>query len=191
MKRFALLFVAVTLAGLAGCGKNAGAAAQHPWAKFKVGSYAKTRISSAMNVAGRPINTTIEMKQTLVELTAAHAVVEIETTAMGKSTKTKREIPLSVTGDAGSVPGVDAFPGGASAFKSGKVLGKGTETITVAGKSIKCTWTETSVTQGANEGKGKFYVSEQMPGMMVKSTFKITGGMNSESTHEVIEFLAK
>ncbi len=55
MKRGALGLLAVMAMLFAGCGKNSVGAAKHPWSSFKVGSYVKTRMSSAMNVAGRTI----------------------------------------------------------------------------------------------------------------------------------------
>lgn len=183
--------LAVTMLLLVSCGKDAATPARHPWASFKAGSYVKTRMSSAMNVAGKPINTTGEIKQTLVELTAANAVIEIETSVMGKSTTTRRDFPLSKASPFTGAPGDGALPAGVPAAGSGKVVNKGTETITLAGKPVSCKWTETAVTQGANTGTVKIHLSEQIPGGVAKMITKLSGGVNTESTLEVIEFLAK
>ncbi|MBM3839177.1 MAG: hypothetical protein FJ398_14660 [Verrucomicrobia bacterium] len=191
MNNTKLGLLALTMLAVAGCGKEAATPPKHPWASFKAGSYAKIRMTSAMNVAGKPINTTVEIKQTLVELKATSAVVEIETTVMGKTSTTRKDFPLSAASPLTGAPGDGVMPAGVPAADSGKVLNKGTETITIAGKPVSCKWTESAVAQGANSGTVKIYMSEQIPGGIAKMITKISGNVNTESTLEVIEFLAK
>ena len=168
---------------LVGCGQQAGTPAKHPWSSFKVGSYVKMRMTSDMNLAGRQMNTSSEIKQTLVELTATQAVVEFETTTMGKTMTTRKEFPLSVTDISTSLPNRPSVE-----VRSKKT---GTETLTVGGKSVNCTWTEGSVGQGATNAVTKIYRTEQIPGFIAKMITKTTGGANANITMEAVEFLAK
>jgi len=184
MRKLTLIFSSAFVIWSVGCGQNAGPPAKHPWSSFKVGSYVKMRMTSVMNVAGRQMNTTSEIKQTLVELTATQAVVDLETTVMGKTTTTRKEYPLSVTDISTSIPNLPS----ASSVRGKKT---GTETLTVGGKSLSCKWTEASVTQGAMNAATKFYWTEQIPGFIAKMITKTTGGANSEITMEAVEFLAK
>src|SRR5579883_540645 len=88
------------------------------WSNFKPGSYSKYKSTTA--VAGTKM--TSEMKMTLVSVNGGKATVETEVTAMGNTTKNKAEVPVSG----------DKAPNGQAPAK------KGSESVTVNGKSFNC-----------------------------------------------------
>jgi hypothetical protein len=147
-------------------------AQKHPWADFKAGSW----VSMKTTVNG-PAKMVTESKTTLVEKNAAKAVLEIETSMMGNKTKTRTEMALG---------------GKATQAAEVKQLASGTETITVAGKSLACKWTEFELNSGGMKGTTKTWTSDAVPGGMVKSVTKSTmGQMKSETVSEVVAFEAK
>lgn len=147
--------------------------AKHPWGSFKVGSYVVTK--STTEVAGRKMST--EMKTTLTALTADKATIEIATTVMGNTSKTTTDMPLT----AAAAPAA----GGSASTPTAEV--KSTEeTVTVAGKSLKCK--VTTATVGGTESTT--WTSEEVPGFMVKSVSKTTGAAASQTTMEVTEYKA-
>lgn len=159
--------------------------ATHPWAKFKVGSFSKTKNTTVATVAGHNSTTTSEVKQTLVDLTADKAVVEIESTVMGHTSKTKTEIPLTGTPTGIPTATAPASGGTASAPK------EGTEDITVAGKTLHCKWIEYETEQGGNKVSSKTWMSDEVPGLIVKSVTKTTGSVPTEVTSELVAFETK
>ena len=154
---------------------------EHPWAKFKVGSFAKMVTTSATEVAGKKIETKTEMKQTLLELTADKAVVEMETSMMGTKNSTKVEIPLTATATPPGLPADVKLPEG---YKPQE----GEEEVTVAGKTLKCKWYEYELEQGGNKTSTKVWISTDVPGFSVKSIVKMSGATNTEAKSELVEF---
>lgn len=156
-------------------------AARHPWGSFKVGSYVAGKTTTAMEVAGRKMNTVIETKTTLVDLSADKATIETEMTAAGKTTKTKTEVPLTA-----GTPGTPTATPAANA----PALKTGTESITIAGKSLNCKWTEMETEVNGAKTVTKTWMSEDVPGGVVKMVSTASGAMKSETTMEVVDFKA-
>ncbi len=154
------------------------AAPKHPWSSFKVGSYVAMKTSTVMEMAGKKNTTATEMKMTLVDLSADKATLETEMTVMGQKSKTKTELPLTVT-----VKPSAATPAGVTPKT-------GTETITVAGKSMNCKWTEIEMESNGNKVTTKSWMSEEVPGFVVKSVSSTKGTANMETTTEVVDFKA-
>jgi len=153
-------------------------AMKNPWGSFKVGSYVAMKTTTAMEIAGQKNNTTTEMKMTLVDLNAEKATLETEMSVMGQKSKTKTEIPLTAAA---------ATPTGAAPTVAPKT---GTETITVAGKSMNCKWTEIEMEANGNKVTTKTWTSEEVPGFTVKSVSTTKGTTNMEATTEVVDFKA-
>jgi len=145
------------------------AAAKHPWGSFKKGSTVKIKKVSV--TAG--ITTESTTTYTLIDLTADEAVVQEESAALGIPSKTTSKIPLKA-------------PEGGKAADGSKAT-TGTEEIEVAGKKLKCTWTEITVDSTVS----KTWICEDVPGHVVKSTSKTSGFVSSSTTLEVLEFSAK
>ena len=155
------------------------AVAKNPWGSFKVGSYETMKATTTTEVAGNKTNMSTETKMTLISLTADKATVEAATTVMGNTTKTNMDIPLAATqtttpSPTGSAPSANAKTG--------------TETLTIAGKSLSCKWTETESEAGGNKTVAKVWMSEEVPGFVVKMVTSTKGTMSSETVSEVTDF---
>ena len=151
-------------------------APKHPWGAFKPGSYAKYKTTSEMEIAGTKNKTETEMKQTLLEVTADEAIVEMEMSVAGNVNKVKTPMPLKA-------------PAGKAA--DGPKPKTGSEEIKAGGKSYKCTWTEMETEANGNKTVTKVWSSEDVPGFMVKSESKTSGTMSMVSTTELVESAAK
>jgi hypothetical protein len=154
------------------------AVAKNPWGSFKVGSYETMKATTTTEVAGNKTNMATETKMTLINLTADKATVETATTVMGNTSKTNIDIPLTATQTAtpptGSTPNAN--------------VKSGTETLTIAGKSLNCKWTETESEAGGNKTVAKVWTSEEVPGFVVKMVTSTKGTMSSEMVSEVTDF---
>jgi hypothetical protein len=152
--------------------------ARHPWGSFKVGSFVATKSTTA--AAGYKMAT--EMKTTLTALTADKATIEIETTVAGHTTKTTTDIPLTA---AAATPA----PTGSASTPQADV--KTTEeTITVAGRNLNCKVTTATAETGGMKSESKTWMSDEVPGFLVKSVVKSSGAASSETTTEVTDFKA-
>jgi len=129
---------------------------------------------------GRSTDTSTETTTTLADLTADKAVLDIETTVMGNTSKTRTEVPL--TGAVQTSPG--SAPSGAPNAATG------TDTVVVAGKSLECKTYEVDTEAGGNKVKTKTWASDQIPGFLVKSVSTSTGAMNSTTTMMAVDFKA-
>ncbi len=151
--------------------------ARHPWGSFKVGSYVVTKSTTAG--AGYKMST--ETKTTLTALTADKATIESEITVAGHTTKTTTDIPLTATAPA-------AATGSASTPQAD--VKTSDETVTGAGKSVKCKVTTANVEVAGTKSESQTWMSDEVPGFMVKSVVKSTGAAKSETTTEVTDFKA-
>jgi len=149
------------------------------WGSFKVGSYVTYKTTVSAQVMGHSTDTTTQVKQTLADLTADKAVIDIETTAMGTTSKTRTEVPLTGSAPAG---------GAGSASVPNASASTGSETITVAGKSLDCKTYEAETDTAGTKVKTKTWMSDQVPGFLVKSVATSTGTMSSTTTMEVVDF---
>jgi hypothetical protein len=155
------------------------AVAKNPWGSFKVGSYETMKMTTTTEVAGNKSNTSMEIKMTLTGLTADKATVESATTMMGNTNKTSIDIPLAAT-QTTTPPPTGSAP--SANVKSG------TETLTIAGKSLSCKWTETESEAGGNKTVVKVWMSEEVPGFVVKTVTTTKGTMTSEMVGEVTDY---
>jgi len=144
-----------------GSGATKPAASSNPWGGFKVGSYVKMKTTVSTEVMGKAMDTSTETKTTLAALTSDKAVLDIEATVMGNTSKTRTEVPLSGTG----APGVPA----ASTTGQAQNIKSGTDTITVAGKSLDCKTTEAEVDSGGNKVTTKPGCRIKCPGSWLRA----------------------
>src|SRR5215471_18025486 len=128
-----------------------------PWGSFKVGSYVTYKTTVSAQVMGHSTDTSTQVKQTLAELTADKAVLDIETTVMGNTTKTRTEMPLTGSAPAG---------GAASASVPNTTASTGSDTVTVAGKSLDCKTYEAETDVSGSKVKTKSWTSDQVPGFL-------------------------
>lgn len=114
-----------------------GTAAIHPWAGFNPGSWVEIK-STSVNKSARKEETNITgTKITLLEKTADKVFLENEVTVKGQTTKTKFDLSLKGYSDA-ELDGMT-------------VLKTGSETITIAGKSVACDTLEASMNLGGQD----------------------------------------
>lgn len=155
--------------------EGAKAAAKHPWGSFKKGSFVKMKMVSEMEVAGNKMKTETTTTQTLKDLTADEAVIENEM-VMANVPPQKSEIKIPLK----------APEGGKAA--DGPKPKTGSEEIEVAGKKLKCDWTETETEVNGAKTVTRVYTNHDIPGFTAKMTSK-SPTMNM--TQEVVEFASK
>ena len=148
-------------------------APRHMWGSFKKGSSVKLKTVS--DTAGTKSEMT--MTHTLVDLTADEAVVETEMAMTGFTNKSTNKFPLKA-------------PEGGKAVDGPKPK-TGTEEIEVAGKKLKCTWTEIETEASGIKTVAKSWMCEDIPGHLVKSVSKSTGAATMSSTTELVEYAVK
>ena len=149
--------------------------AKHAWGSFKAGSFVKSKSINEMEIGGTKRKTESTTTQTLKDLTADEAIVERETSiANAPVTKTEVKIPLRPL-DSGRV-------GDAPKPKTGS------EEIEVAGKKLKCDWTETETEINGAKTVTRIYTNPEIPGFTAKMTVK---SPTMSLTEEVVDFSAK
>lgn len=157
----------------------------HPWARFKVGTWVKWKTVTVHKTGATQQTYESESLQTLVSLTSEKAVVEFADKGPGQADGTKTLVDLPLKASAADLALAAQAP------KPGKT---GTESLTIAGKTFACTWSET-VTGDATSGRTtmRTWESDAMPGSIVKSvsTSEIAPGLSSVMTTEVVAFLIK
>jgi hypothetical protein len=151
------------------------AASKHPWGSFKKGSFAKMKSVTEMDLAGTKNRTEMTLTYTLKDLTADEAIVETEM-IMANVPPQKSEMKMPLKGPEGKATGDAPKPK------------TGTEDIDVAGRKIKCNWTETETDAGGTKTVIKVYTNEEVPGFTVKTVSK---SPTMTSTMEVVEFSSK
>lgn len=145
------------------------------WSKFKVGAFAK--LESDIVAQGMTTKTTTTTK--LVELTPDKAVLEITTSMLVMGQKMDQPVQKI------DVPAQIEKAADAPADKP--KVNTGEETVKVAGKDIKATWTETETTMGGMTIKAKTWTSPEVPGSVVKMTSVGSGAMASNTTTTLVE----
>jgi len=185
MRQF--LFAVAVCASLAACDNKSGssstppadskdgstkAVAKHPWGSFKKGSFVKTK--SLMEMTSPAMKTETTTTTTLKDLTTDEAVLEVET-VMPNLPPTKMEQKLPLKGPEGKAA-------------DGPKPKTGCEEIEVAGKKLKCDWTETESETNGVKSVTRVYTSQEIPGFTAKMVLK---NSSMTMTTEVVEYSAK
>jgi hypothetical protein len=152
------------------------------WAKFKPGTTAKLKMTN--EVSGFKSGQTITTK--LIEVKDDKLVIESETETefMGKPMKgsaVKRDVPKTVVVREGQ-------PGPPAGGKPEGTTEEGTETLKVGGAEVKTKWYKTKTKTPQGEMTGQMWMSDDVPGRLVKMTTK---GEKFEMTMELVEFTKK
>src|SRR5438067_10489287 len=153
------------------------------WSKFKKGTSVTIKSLSTFGDTKSEVLVT----STLVDVGADKLVVEMSSVvkANGMEFKTpgmKRDVTKTIE-----------LPKGAKKedFTRGKPMGtteEGTETVKVAGTEVKAKWYKYKVEIDGTKTEAKMWVSDDVPGMMVKNEMTTTGKINSTMKMEVVEF---
>jgi hypothetical protein len=137
------------------------------WSRYKAG----TTVTSKMEIGAQGFNMTQDVTQTLKEITADKAVVEVAMTTnmggMSRPMSQTREIPAKVEkGQEYITPDV-----------KGTMKETGNETVEVAGKKYDCKIMEfTGESARGGKSNGKVWVSKEIPGGMAKMESTGEGG---------------
>ncbi|HVE43210.1 MAG TPA: hypothetical protein VNM14_25265 [Planctomycetota bacterium] len=149
--------------------------AKHPWGSFKKGSFVKSKTTNEMEVGGNKMKTESTTTQTLKDLTADEAIIETEMViANVPPTKTEMKLPLKA-------------PEGTKVGDAPKPK-TGSEEIEVAGKKMKCDWTETETEINGAKTVTRVYQNHDIPGFTAKMTVK---SPTMSMTQEVVEYASK
>jgi hypothetical protein len=183
LTRFAAVAAVLALAGPAAAQDKFDNPEFASWAKFKKGT--SVTLKSTSELMG--MTTEVLLTTTLVEIGADKLVVETATVAKVngmefKTPATKRDVMKTFT-----------LPKGvkkeeAAAGKPPGTTEEGTETLKVAGVEVKTKWYKYAAEVDKVKSEGKTWMSDDMPGLLVKSEMTITGAFASKTKMEVIEF---
>lgn len=168
------LFSLSALLCLIAAGTRAGE--ENPLKNAKVGDFVAYKMSTKM--AGQAMD--MENKRTVIKKTDTEVTMEMVTKVMENERKQTLTYNLNEKYDPRAM-------GGAKGDVTIKDLEKGEETITVAGKALKTTWTKYEITGSAGgqalNMKGKAWICPDVPlGGLVKSETEMgaMGGMTME-----------
>ena len=176
MKKLILSAVVVLMAVAASPAADDKKKVENPifksWAKYKPGT--SVVMKTSLDAGGMPLETVTTT--TLVEVKDDKVVVEVEsvTKFMGKETKapaTKQDLLKEY--EVGKVPDTDPKVKPEGKTEDGK------KKLKVGGTEFECQW----VKYTGKEVESETYISDDVPGMMVKTVSKAkTGGMTMEVT---------
>ncbi|HJZ58804.1 MAG TPA: hypothetical protein VKE74_27930 [Gemmataceae bacterium] len=153
------------------------------WSKFKPG----TSVTMKTSTAAADFKTESTIKNTLVEVGTDKLVIEttVTMTVNGMEMKNppmKREVPKQITIPAGAPKPPE--PG----KKPEGTVEEGTETLKIAGAEYKTKWYKTKNTIEGNTTEAKVWLSDDVPGTLVKLDSTTTGMVNVMLKMELAEF---
>lgn len=158
---------------------------KNAWGSFKVGSWVKTKMKSVSETPQGKMETIVETKTTLKELTADEATIEMESETTMIMNGTENKVPKQP-------PQTAKIPLKQAAVQQpddkGPKPDQGEEEITVAGKKLKCKWTKMTVDAGGMKSTTKVWTSEEIPGFAARTESKTEGAAKSEMVTEVIGY---
>jgi hypothetical protein len=153
------------------------------WSKFKKGTSVTLKSVSSFN----NMSSEASITSTLVEVGADKLVIEMTSSVKSggmefKGEPMKRDVTKTVT-----------LPKELKKedFAKGKPPGtyeEGTETLKVGGMDVKAKWYKYKADTDGTKTEAKMWISEEVPGMMVKSEMTTTGVVSTKTTMEITEF---
>jgi hypothetical protein len=153
------------------------------WSKFKKGASVTLKSTSEFN----KMSSETLIIFTLVEVGADKLV--IETTSVAKVNGMEIKVPpmnRDVTKTVELPKGVKKED-----FTAGKPPGtteEGTETLKIGGTEVKTKWYKYKADVDGTKTEAKMWISDDVPGMMVKSEMTLSGKFASTTRMEVTEF---
>jgi hypothetical protein len=153
------------------------------WSKFKKGTSVTMKSVSSFN----NISSEVTITSTLVEVGADKLVIEMTNVVKAagmeiKGEPAKRDVTKTVT-----LPKEfkkEDFAGG----KPPGTYEEGTETLKVGGTEFKTKWYKYKADVNGVKTDAKMWMSEDMPGIMVKSEMTTSGAIATTTKMEVTEF---
>jgi hypothetical protein len=157
------------------------------WAQFKPGSYCVTQMKQTVIAGPMEMKTEVTTTTTLKTLTAEKAVIEVKTVMVADGHDVKmepmtHEIPAKIDKPKETKP---------ADKKTEEVKVKeGEEELTIAGKKIKTKWAKTTLTVAGRKTETTTWISEEVPGRIVKTVTKIAGEEKMAGETKLIKFKA-
>lgn len=152
------------------------------WSKFKKGTSVSYKTAGKAGIMS--VNSV--STQTLVEVGGDKIVLELTTTQEGvaKPFTTTRSAPKMVELPAG----MSKKDSAAEKERPAGTTAEGTEVLKVAGREYKTRWYRYATDAGGDKLEGKLWLSDEVPGKVVRSETKITGKIVSTMTMELTGF---
>jgi hypothetical protein len=153
------------------------------WSKFKKGTSVTLKATSeVMGMASEVLVT-----NTLVETGDDKLVIETSSVTKFngmefKSPALKRDVTKTIELPKG-VKKEDAVAG-----KPPGTVEEGTETLKIAGMEVKTKWYKYSAEVEKVKTEGKTWMSDDVPGMLVKSEMSTSGALATKTKMELVEF---
>ena len=141
------------------------------WAGFAPGSWVVLRTISVLEGQDAPRRTEVVVRYTLLAKENGKARLEVERTLFGNTTTATVEAPLAAPlplGDAATVK-------------------RGEETLSLAGKSLKCAWQEAGVAGEGRLSTTRVWLTPLIPGGVAKS---LTANVGAAQTQTITEAVA-
>jgi hypothetical protein len=139
------------------------------WAKFKEGTTVTTK--SETDMAGN--KSEMEITKTLTAISADKATIETKMTMINAGT------PMALPAQSADIPAKIDKPATPAATDQPKPdVKEGTDTVDVAGKSVSCKTTESTMTVNGMNIASKTWMSDDVPGSLVKMESTTTGAMS-------------
>lgn len=154
------------------------------WSKHKPG----TTVTLKSSIMAGDAKSESTVKTTLVEVGTDKLVVEVAVTSSVngmefKAPPMKRDVPKTIALPAGAPnPKLDPTK------KPEGTVEEGTETLKVGGADYKTKWYRTKNTAAGNTTEAKVWMSDEVPGGMVKMEANTTGTTASTIKMELVEF---
>ncbi|WZP00974.1 hypothetical protein EP7_002636 [Isosphaeraceae bacterium EP7] len=179
LRTFMLASVAVALASHATSAEEVESPIYRSWAKAKVG----TSVTYREIVITKGVRAESTRRATLAKLTPEKAVIDEETF---ETVNGKPKVITSITLDYRK--GLILLPGMTKEQVENPGKGKkaGLETVKVLGKDYKASWYETEAPTDHGPAVGRTWVSDEVPGKILKSSMKVESADKTVTT-ELIE----
>jgi hypothetical protein len=153
------------------------------WSKFKPG----TSITFKATTTAAEANTEAIMTVKLLEVTDDKVV--LETSGVTKVAGMEFKVPTSKRDSTKTITIPKEVPKPPKpGEKPDGTYEEGTETIKAAGQEFKTKWYKTKAEIGGVKIESKMWISEDVPGTMVRMESKSTGASTADSTFELVEF---
>lgn len=145
------------------------------WKDFGKGSWIRLKGTTRFMTQGKVQTVDTETKYVLIDKTDDKLVLEVYSTAMGQTDKQVQELKLKPE------------PGNLRV----KELSRGEEELEVAGKKLRCAWTEYLVETNESKAVTRLWTSKDVPGQTVKMKIKLSKPSEMEVDMMAAEFEKK
>jgi hypothetical protein len=146
------------------------------WSKFKPGTTVTMKSDSVMKVQGNEMKNASTITTKLLDISPTEATVETTMLANGQESKLPpQKIPAKT--EKAAVP--------ADAPKAD--MKEGTDKVEIAGKTYNAKTVETTSDANGMKTTSKTWMSDEVPGGMLKMESNSTGSMESKTTMTLVE----